>query len=397
MAEKRGWKKSAFGKRFSAYREKAAVIFDRRKNVNFFGKNLTIYPARLTTSVVVLALVLIFLLNIFFPVGGKKEAELNFDAGGEYRQAAYGNNLLVYNNAKIKEVNKKGRDIWSADIYMTNPSVDVGGSYVVAADLEGKNSAYVFRNGRQVQEYKIGYTVLSAKISENGYTAFAHDASGYKARITVFDPDGQEIFAWNSGDGYLTDIDISDNGRYVAAAQIMTDGEKAYSRLRVLDVRRKTEVSTTVREDVMISCLKFHGNDKIVAVSDRDLSAYTRSGKLRYAVSFAGKNPTAFQIESERVMAFVTMDSRGNDLLEIYGADGRLRGTYAAEGKLNNVTVCGSTIVANERREVLRISPGGKVKKRVQVPHDIRLLGLYGDGCEVLAVGNTAANIVKVK
>ena len=72
MAEKRGWKKSAFGKRFSAYQEKAAVIFDRRKNVNFFGKNLTIYPARLTTSVVVLALVLIFLLNIFFPVGVKK-------------------------------------------------------------------------------------------------------------------------------------------------------------------------------------------------------------------------------------------------------------------------------------------------------------------------------------
>lgn len=395
MAWKKDWKTA--GQKLRQYKEKAVALFDRRKNVNFFGKEVMVYPARLTTSVVVLALVLIFLLNIFFPVGGKKEAELDFDAGGDYRQTAYGNNLLIYNNAKIKEVNKKGKDVWSADIYMTNPAVDVGGDYVVAADLEGQNSTYVYKNGRQLHEYKVGYTVFAAKISENGYTAIAHDASGYKGRITVYDPDGNEAFVWNSGDGYLTDIDISDNGRYVAAAQIMTDGEETYSRLRVLDVRRQTEVSTTVRDGVMMSCLKFYGNDKIVAVSDRDLSAYTRSGSLRYEVSFVGKNPSAFCIESERVMTFVTMDSRGNDLLEIYGADGKLRGTYTAEGKLNNVTVCGNTIVANERREVLRISPSGKVKKRVQVSHDIKLLGLYGDGNDVLAIGNTEANIVKVR
>ena len=62
-----------------------------------------------------------------------------------------------------------------------------------------------------------------------------------------------EVFKWNSGEGYITDVDISKDGKYIAVAQMMSDGDETYSKIRVMNTSNGQESGTAICEDTLIA------------------------------------------------------------------------------------------------------------------------------------------------
>ncbi len=362
--------------------------------LSVFQKKISFRPMKLAVVAVIAITVFSLLVQVLLiPAHRNRSLDLGFQAGSNYAMQSYQGDVLLYHNQSMKAINRKGETLWSAKLSLSSPVVEHGGKYIITADLDGNHGAALYRNGEKIRDFSLGKDIISAKVNAKGTAVFATAADGYKGRVTVIDKKGKEIFQWNSGDGYIMDLDISDNGHYLAVAQLSSEGEQADSRIQFIDLYQKKVVDTKERTGSIIGEVRFSGN-RLLTVSDTELCGFSGSGKFLYSVSFAGKNPGRYDISSDQVLAFVTSDNRGNTVLELYDTRGRRKGAYMADGPITSLAVMEDTVVIARQREVLQISRSGKLKKRRGCDHDIHGLGIFGNGKTVLAAGSTEADIV---
>ena len=374
-----------------------AVQMNRTASMKVKGKSFTFQPVRLGILVLAALLAFVVLVNLLLiPSRLPRTVEMDFETGGNYTMIPMGNHLLMYNQQQLREVNTKGKTLWSLSIPMSHPIVETSKEYILVADLGGNNYAALYKNGQKLREYTLGNDIISAKVNPKGWTAFATATVGYKGKVTVFDKKGREKFTWNSGEGYILDIALDDKGRYLAVAQLCSDDKQANSRIQFIDLQRRRIVATAERVDSVIGELRFLEN-RLLAVSESELCGFKTSGKLAFSVSFAGKNPSKYDISGNQVFAFVTTDSLGNSVLELYNTNGKRKGQYRADNDIHSLRVADDMVVISRQRDVLYINSRGKLKKTATAPHDVKSLGLYGDGHTAFAAGNTAGYIVRMR
>jgi len=361
------------------------------------GKTYTFQPLRLGIMLLAGLLALVIIINILLiPVRKPKTLDMGFEAGGEYTMLPFSSHILMYNRQQMREVTTAGKTVWEAEISMSQPIVETAEDYILLADLSGNNAASLYKNGTKIYDYAMSDDIISAKVNPKGMTAFATATVGYKGKVIVYDKKGVERFSWNSGEGYILDVALDEKGKYLAVAQLSSDGTEADSRIQMIDLRRKKVVATTERKGTAISEIRF-SNDRLLTVSDLELCGLKTNGKLAFSVSFGGKNPSKFDISGDELLAFVTTDNRGNEVLELYNTRGKLKGSYRADSAIKNLSVFEDMVVIARQRDVLYINKRGKLKKTAAAEFDIKSLGLYGDGHTALAAGNTLAYIVRVR
>ncbi len=383
--------------RWNSFWQKLNTQMNRNARLTLKGKSWNFRPIRLGVMVLGGLLALVILVQLLLiPVRRPKTVDMAFEAGGNYTMLPMGNHILMYNNQHLWEVNTRGKTVWSTDIAMSHPIVETAKDFILLSDLGGKNDSALYRDGKKIRDYNLDNDIISAKVTPKGWTVFATATLGYKGRVVVFDKRGKERFSWNSGEGYILDVAMTDSGRYLAVAQLSSDGTQADSKIQFIDMNRKKVVATAEREGTVISQLRF-SKDRLLAVSESELCGFKTNGKLTFEVSFLGKNPSKYDISSDEVLAFVTTDNRGNAVLELYNTDGKLKGQYRADANITNLSVFEDMVVIAKQREILSISPRGKLKKTATADLDIKSLGLFGDGHTALAAGNTHAYIVRMR
>ncbi len=361
------------------------------------GKTVSFQPMRLMFLLFAGLLALVILVQLLMiPVHRPRTVDMDFETGGTYAMIPFDGDILMYNNQQIRQVNPRGKTVWSADVSMSHPVVETAGEYLLLADLGGNNKTVLYKNGKLYREYTLGNDLISAKVNKKGWTAVATATVGYKGKVTVFDKKGREKFVWNSGEGYILDLALSDDGNWLAVSQLSSEGSRTDSRIQFIDLRRKKVTGSAEKNGVLIADLRFSGN-RLLAVSDTELCGFKTSGRELFSVSFAGKNPGKYDISSDEVLAFVATDNRGNAVVELYNTNGKLKGRYHAESTVHNLGVYEDMVVISRNRDVLYINERGKLKKTATARHDIKGLGIFGDGHTALAAGNTAAYIVRMR
>ena len=362
--------------------------------VSVFHRRFSFYPGKLAILVIAALLILVLLVQLLsIPAHRTRALDLNLAAGGNYTLLSGGRDIVMYNKQNIKAVSQKGAVLWSVENAMSRPQVEVADSYVLAADLGGNHAAVLYRKGQKVRDIPNNKDIISAKVNKKGMTALATAADGYKGQVVVYDKKGREQFRLSSGEGYITDIALSENGHYLAVAQMLSAGEVADSKIQFVDLYQKKVVRTVDRPDCVIGELRYSGG-KLIAVSDADFCGFSGSGRLLYSVSFAGKKPGKYDISGGCYLVFVTGDNRGNTVLEIYTMSGKCKGRYLSDSHISEVAVHKDMIVAASQRQAFRISPGGKKKKSVLCDHDMKGIGVFGGSGAMLAVGASEAEMM---
>lgn len=327
--------------------------------------------------------------------GQAAQVHIAAEQGTTYQQLPYQEDILLVGSEGIKAYNAAGEEKWNISKAMANPFADIGGKYILLSDLSGKSYA-LYSGSKLLYEAELQTALISAKVNSNGYSILISEETGYNGVVTVFDLKGEEVFKWYSGEGYVVDADLSDDNRYLAVAQLMTDRDKLYSRFLVFDIRTNETVASAEREDSMMVKVQYNdGNWNVV--SDTELLGYSKNGKERFAVNFGGREVSDFNIDNPNNMVIAMINSQNNTVLEMYDKNGKLRGSYEASGELKNLSVSGEVIVCSQLRELFYIDPAGQVRSRQSVSHDIKSIRLFGDRRHALVMGGSTANIVTVR
>lgn len=384
--------------RFGVFLKKADS--ESIKSISIRGRKIRINSLRLCVITAASAIFVALFLNLFIipHMSMHTYSDLEFDTGGDYTQYEFKNDILLLNKSGIKLVGQNGSDIWSNKYTLTNPMVDVSKSHILLTDLGGNHSITLLNSdGDVVKTYEVNRDIISAKLSDNSLVAAALEEDGYKGSVTVFNKKGEEIFKWNSGEGYISDIDISKNGKYIVVSRILSDKEEAYSKINVIKISNGKTVSSIECEKSLVGKICFNKSGDIIAVAGTGVYGYTKNGTKKFYIDLMGKSAETYDVENGNNLIFLCRDSRGNSVLEIYKQNGKLRGSYTSADEIKNITTSDDKIVAATSRFVISLSQRGKKKKSVEISHDIMSIGIYGNNKNALVLGGNKANIVRIK
>lgn len=376
---------------------KALYWMNETEVVSLRGKNFRIKPGRVIALAAGLTAAFLLLLAIVgMMTGDVRSVNISIEGGSDYTAKEYNGDVLLYNKQHIMAIDKKGKLLWKTDVAMSQPVVETAGKYFLAYDLDGANYATLYKKDTLVREFSLGNDIISAKLTKNGYTAFATDTIGYKGNVKVFDKKGRERFSWNSGDGYILDIALKKNARQLAVAQLMTNEEKASTCVQFIDIIGKKVVGSGTCSDTVFTELSYRGG-KLTAISDNGLYCFSSSGRVVYNVSLAGKTPQLYDISADGMAVFSVLDSRGNTALEFYSTNGKLKGSYKSESRINTFAAYDFGAAAAKRSDVQIISSKGKLKKTITAVDDIKSAEVFDNGKFAIVIGDDEAVIVKLK
>lgn len=372
-------------------------LLNKKVTVKIGGRKQTLHPFKIAVSAIAVIVVLSLILSVVSLFGGHKTLNVSFEGGNEYKTKPFKDNVIMYNNRGVRAINSGGETEWEIEETLSEPIVETKGSYILLADLAGKHFASIYKNGRPYREIKTENDIISAKVTGKGYSAFATDTDGYKGKVTVYNRHGNQIYEWYSGSGYVTDVELTENGRYLAVAQLISDGEVASTKIQFIDTRHDKVVATAERTGEIAVCLKSVTSDRLAVVTDKSISGYNMQGKEKFHISLIGKSPTLYNLDGDNAIGVVTQDGRGNSVLELYSGTGKLRGSYTATGDIRALSVRGKGAVVAQQKGITRVNSKGKEKKIISVSHDIKSIGCFDDNKKVLVIGSGEAEVVKVK
>lgn len=370
------------------------------KSINIKGNIIRINAIRLSFFVALLAIALALFVNIIVIPNTtySSYSNLEFDTGGQYRQYAFGRDILLLNTSGMKCINNKGSEIWSDKQTLTRPMLSISGNYALLADLDGNKSLNLYnKKGDNIFTYPISGDILSAKINQRQQVVAALSEEGYKGTAVVYNKKGKEIFKWNSGEGYITDVDISNDGKHIAVSQMMSDKETAYSKIHILNISSGQEVGSATCDDSLVAKITFDKNNNIIAVGDNKVYGYTKKCNQRFIIELTGKSPQKFDVENGNNLIFLCKDNRGNSAIEIYSLSGKFLGKYTSNDEIKNICIQKNIIVVATSRNIVSLNHNGKLKKMVEINHDIMSMGVYGNNRNILVLGGNKADIVRIK
>lgn len=392
-------KKNRYIKRIEAglvsFKNSAVPVLSKKAVLKIRGRRITYRPA---AAAVILAVILI-IAAVFasFTAGGTADVSIAFDTNDGCKTLQSGSNIIAYSNRGASAVDSKGRIKWNIEKELSQPMAETEGSYLLLADLAGNHYAASYKNGKLQNEYKLGSDIISGKITKNGYAVFATDTDGYKGRVTVFNSRGREIYVWNSGSGYVTDVAATDNGRYIAVAQLVTSGGDTDTKIQIIDTGKGEVIASADRAGEVTASVRFASANKLVAVTDSHIAAYSRGGKQLFDISLTGKNPSLYCIGGDDRIGVVTVDNKGNSVLEMYSYSGKLKGSYTASGDIRAIDVRGRGAAVVEQKGIVRVTARGKGKAAVTVEHDIKNIGLFPGGRRALVIGTSQAECLTLR
>jgi len=323
------------------------------------------------------------------------DIRLSFQSGKNYGARAYGKGMLLIANDGIRAIDSRGRENWSIVSPVTSPMVITKNQYIMLADNKG-TSVNVYEKDKIISQIKTEREILSAKLNKNGYVAVATEELGYKGAVRIFDKSGTEIFKWSSGNGYIGDIDISSKNR-LAVAQLMTDKEKIYSRILVIDPDSQKDAKSIAQIEGIVTKLKYKNNGGLIAVCDSGVYAFKKNGKQDYVIDFGSRTPAGCNVENENNMVFAFDSGLNNTVLESYSSRGKLRGAYETKGEMISFDVNGECILAAGINGAVRITPQGKEKSHSDIKRDIKSVKIFPGRDEFLSIGSGGAEIIKLK
>ncbi len=202
------------------------------------------------------------------------------------RFATLEGSLLIASPNQIRLVGEDGAVRFEESVRFQSCAITRTAKLAAVYDIGGTD-LYLMDNRGLVRHMNAGSEIISAVLNEKGYLAVTAGASGYKAAVNVYDPDGELTFTFNSADRFVMTAAVSrDNRTLMAVTMGEADGVFA-SRLVTY---RLTSTESVSSYDVVGGAVYDLGTvgRSFCAVAEDALYFLSSDGAQRAAYAFSG-------------------------------------------------------------------------------------------------------------
>ena len=153
------------------------------------------------------------------------------------RYGQMGEELLVVSPNAIQLMKSDGTSLYDLSVSLENPQLSVGKKQAAVCEVGG-NVLYVLDSvgvARTLQA-DTGLCFYSARMNGRDYLTVTEQKNGYKAAVTVYDSEGEELFRFDSYDHYISDALVTEDGKSLLTVALAPLDGVFSSMLRCYDI-----------------------------------------------------------------------------------------------------------------------------------------------------------------
>ena len=283
-------------------------------------------------------------------------------------------NLVVLEKNLLKYYNQDGNKENELEINIATPIYNDNNKYLVVAEKNG-NKVYLINEKNIAWQKDLDGTISQVYVNKNGYVGVVMSTTGYKTVIVLYNPNGEELFRTNLPTTYCIDLEISNDNKYMAIAELNSSGTMIETSIKIVSIEdAKTNpqeafsATYNANSNNMILNLKYTDNGKLVAMYDNVISLPSENTENFLEIS---SDVTFVDIESANKVVSIEKQSGGflntNYILKIYDIEQNKTLEYKLEDMPKELYVKDNTIAVNYGTdvEIISASSGWLIKKYV--------------------------------
>lgn len=312
--------------------------------------------------------------------------ELNF--------LAFKGKIYILKDNKLKIYNQYGNEEKALDIAVSNPIFQSDGDYLCIAEKNGKK-LYVLYNENILWQKDLENDISDIEINSSGYLAVTLTGKIYKTIIQTFDNKGTELFKTFISSTYIIDIELSEDNKYLAIAEVNFSGILVQSNIKIVSIDK----AKNGESDYIIYTYSGESGDLIVKLKYQNRNELTSIFDNHIELIKNNTTSTISNFEDEDVLFVDTnnkiikiIKEKGKAYLQIANNSGAFRTYEVQEPK--SICTSDNTVTLNLGSQVLFYNNSGWLIKKYYASHEINnivlcdgLAGIiYNDKIELISL-----------
>jgi len=294
---------------------------------------------------------------------------------------AYNNKIVLLIKNNLHTYNPYGKEESNLEVNISTPVFASNNRFLAIAEKKGKK-IYSISGNNIVWQKELNGSISKVHVNKNGYISVVVLDTTYKNIIITFDETGKELFTTYLPSTNVIDVEISNDNKYLAFAEIDTSGTMIESKIRIIKIENAKTDSTNsfdyiyeAEKGKLITNIKYQDKNSLVCMYDNSIDVINNQ---------EGENITNFDSSD---ISFATIDLYGHiakiheKSTGIFTADTQINfidvnskkeSIYTANGACKEIYTYDNIIAMNMGSEVHFVNTNGWLAKKYISTQEIK-------------------------
>lgn len=205
-------------------------------------------------------------------------------------------NLAYVSDTSFIVLSSSGGKLIDRQISYSDPVIVTKGSYCLIYNLGGLGFE-INTMGDTIHKGDVKSNLLSGDINTRGEYAVLSETDGYLGKLTAFNTDNTQKFAYYFSDYYPSSVSINEEGTMAAVSGVSSKDGVLRSVLYVLDFTSAEPKAVLEFDDNLIYTVSFMDNGSIAVIGDSSASIVKSNYSDKQTASYNKLMLTAYDID----------------------------------------------------------------------------------------------------
>lgn len=314
---------------------------------------------------------------------------------------AFNKYIGILNKNKFSIYSNTGSQEKELEMQISNPLFDSANRFLAVAESKGKK-LYLIADKDISWKADVEGNISQIHVNKNGYVAVVIVDTSYKTVVSMYNPEGKELFKTYLSSTRAVDVAISNDNKHLAIAEIDTSGTMIQSDIKVISIEKASSDPTNSLEntyqsenDKLIVNVKYQDKNKLVCMYTDSIHVI-ENGQDSTLVDNQNKKVIFQSIELSNNMISIEEKSSGlftaDSLVNIINTENKNTKEYIANSVAKEIYTYGDIIALNLGTEIEFINTSGWLVKRYVANQEITKIAvsdsmagiIYRDKIEII-------------
>ena len=294
---------------------------------------------------------------------------------------AYNNKIVLLVKNNLYTYNQYGKEESNLEINISNPIFASNNRFLAVAEKKGKK-IYSVSGNNIVWQKELNGNISKVHVNRNGYISVVVLDTSYKNIIITFDETGKELFTTYLPSTNVIDVEISNDNKYLAFAEIDTSGTMIESKVRIIKIENaKTDATNSfdyiyeAEKGKLITNIKYQDRNSLVCMYDNSIELINNK-EVFGITSFEDTDISYVTIDLYGYAAKVCEKSTGiftaDTQVNFVNINSKKENIYTAKGACKDIYSYDNIIAMNMGSEVHFINTNGWLEKKYISTQEIK-------------------------
>lgn len=294
---------------------------------------------------------------------------------------AYNNKIVLLVKNNLYTYNQSGKEESNLEINISNPIFASSNRFLAVAENKGKK-IYLVSENNIVWQKELSRSISKVHVNKNGYISVVVLDTTYKNIIVTFDESGKELFTTYLPSTNVIDIEISNDNKYLAFAEIDTSGTMMESKVRIITIENaKTDATNSfdyiyeAEKGKLITNIKYQDKNSLVCMYDNSIELINNK-EASTITNFEDTDTSFVTIDLYGHVAKIIEKSTGiftaDTQINFIDVNSKKESIYTASGACKEIYAYDNIVAMNMGSEVHFVNTNGWLAKKYISSQEIK-------------------------